>query len=659
MRLAVLTFLILVTTALGVSAGEIDIAREALRDGLWSVARTHAEKVDTDEAKLVVLESLAGEGKWDKIGERLQVWSGVKGVAFDYYRAVVCSNRVEAAAILKAAGSVEGITEARLFEAEQLAAGGDSTSAAMIWREIAEGTNVSERAMVVACANLMDAELLRKAYAQVKSLNRRRLIGLRLGVSLMDDPKTAVEGERLVRTVVKDSPDAEGAKEAFLKVADGKLSSGNWQEADSMFREAVEVWPDAARLASVQEGRGWALQKLGRLDEALEAFRMATKLADDDGVKAVAMVKEGDVLGDLGRTEESMAIYREVMARFPKTTVAEKLGVVVRLREQELDGRRLYREFRFADAMKKFAVVAEADSSRRQRMLMFKVLCLYGLGNDDEAVAKARSLIAGCPDAQVRADAIMWLAKFLYNRREWKESGKLFSAYAESAVAPQIAAEALLWASRAALADGDYALAIKLSTKLSERYPDDLLKPAALMVQGEALLEQARFDEAVLVFERVSLSELVDHGEKVRAQMLKADSLYAMGADNPARYSAALDAYRSIEFAGATSVEMQLEVAFKIARSLEKLKRMDEAIDQYYVQVVLAYRNARIRGERLGDEARAVFSRAAFRLADEYESRGRDHQAINILKLVVDSDVPASQEARKRIELISGKGGFL
>ena len=54
-----------------------------------------------------------------------------------------------------------------------------------------------------------------------------------------------------------------------------------------------------------------------------------------------------------------------------------------------------------------------------------------------------------------------------------------------------------------------------------------------------------------------------------------------------------------------------------------------------------------------------MFSRAAFRLADECESKGKDHQAIAILKLVANSDVPAAIEAEKRINRISMKGRFL
>lgn len=652
----VFSLLSLVLTA---DTNDLAIAKEALRDGLWTVARTHAGKVGSDEAKLVVLESLAGENKWQEIAERLKEWKDRKGDGFDYYRAVVAGDHAAAGKILKKGGSAEGLLEVRLQEAEKLVKAGDGVGAMSIWRALSAQTNLSERVLALVSVNLMDAALLRKAYAEIKSVALRRRTGLRLGMVLLRNEKTAAEGESLIRAIVKDAPDADGAMDAFISVADAKIAESQWKEALEAYRESIEIWPQAARLFAVQEGCGWALQKLGRREEALEAFRMAGGLATDDASKATALLKEGDVLSEGGQGEMALAKYREVTEKYPKTTVAAKLKTVLKLREMESEGRRLYGEFRFAEAMKAFDLVAEADSARRQRMNFFKVLCLYGEGRDDEAEKRARELIAVCADPVVRSEATMWLAKFLYNRREWRESGQLFSAYAETVDVPESAAEALLWAARAALAGNDSGLAIQISTRLVERYPDSAFKAGGLLVQGESLVEQARFDEAVLVFERMLAVEDVRPEDRLRAQVLKADALYALGADNHVRYQAALDAYQTVRFAGDLPASGRIVVAFKIARALEKLKRLDEAIDQYYSQVVLAYREGRLRGEHFNDEARAAFSRAGLRLADEFESRGKDRQAMNILSLLSESDVPAAEEAKKRMSRISNSGRFL
>jgi len=354
-----------------------------------------------------------------------------------------------------------------------------------------------------------------------------------------------------------------------------------------------------------------------------------------------------------------MSRYREVLAKYPATTVAEKIKNVVRLRELETKGRELYREYRFAEASKMFAEVAAADAARKPRMDYYEVLCLYGQGQDEKAGASARTLASSCTNAQVKADVTLWLAKFLYNRSEWRECRRLFVAFADMNPKAPSAPEALTWASRAAFAESDFSQAIQLVTRLVDQYPGSPFRPQALLIQGESLIELARFDEAVLVLEGVAMVDSTVSDDRLRAQILKADALFAMGADNPVRYQAALSAYRAARFGGALSPNDQLTVSFKIARTLEKLKRTGEANDQYYTQVVLAYHDGREKGELFDDEARADFSRAAFRLADDYESQGNDVQAMNILKVVQDSDVPAAEEAAKRIERISKKGRFL
>ena len=642
------------------AADELSIAKEALRDGLWEIARAHAGTNDSEEARLVILESYAGEGKWDEVGKCLVTLKDAKGDGFDYYRAIVRGDHAGAIGILKRVGSTEGLVEAKLFEAEALAKDGKRDQASGIWREIVAQTNVGRRAFALASANLMDAALLRRAYADVGDLSLRRTTGLRLGMALLRDSKTAAEGTTLIRSIVKDAPDACGARDAFLAMADSEIAAAHWTAAADIYHEAIETWPDLAKSASVQEGRGCVLDRLGRKDEALEAFRQSGSLAKDDEGRAVALVREGDVLQELGRSEEAMSRYRTALSKYPDAQVSKALKPVVRVRELESGARDLYRAFKFAEAREAFLAVGKEDPSRRERMEFFSVLCLYGQGHDDEAEAEVRRLVGNCTDESVRQEAMLWLAKFLYNRREWTEAGRLFAASAERQGDPQRSAEALLWASRAAFADGNFNLAIKLSTDLAAHYPESKVKGRALTVQGESLIELARFDEAVLVFDRIVVLEDVPPDDRLRAKMLRADALYAMGADNSSRYVAALEAYRDIRFGGGgLSAGDRLLVSYRIARALDKLKRTEEAMDQYYTQVVLAYREARVAGDQFSDEACAAFSKAAFRLADEYESRGQERPALGVLELVAESDVPAADEAVRRIGRLRNKGRFL
>ncbi len=640
---------------------DLDVARQALRDGLWDVARAHAEQAgEGDASRLIRLESWAAEDKWDAVSNALERWPDAQGPAFDYYRAVVRGDHAAAARLLAAGGSPEGAVQALLYEADALARAGEEAGAQTLWRAVCAQTNVPPCAFAVAAANLMEPELLRRALSEADAAAARRALTLRLGQALLAASGTAAEGAALIRAVVKDAPDTLGARDAFLSVADATLAAEQWQAAQALYAEAVEIWPDAARLGAVQEGLGWSLAHLGRLDEALEAFVRAEQVAETDDARATAALKQSDVLLSLGRFDEALVQARQALKKYPKTSASASIENAVRVREREALGRGFYRTYRFAEARAAFRQVAADDPARAPRMRFFEALCLYGAGEDEEAERVAEGLLADKTDPHVRADVLLWLAKFKYNRRDWRASGRLFlSASDVPGLSPEKAADALLWAARAAFAENDYTSVIQLTTRLVERFPSSPVRLPALLLQGETLNEQARFDEAVLVFERVAAAADVTAADRARARLLKADALFAMGADNPARYTAALEAYRAILFGGALSPSAKLVISFKIARALEKLRRLDEAMDQYYTQVVLAYRRERLGHVRLDDEARAAFSKAAFRLADEFEGRGKGHQAVAVLDLVATSDSPAAEEARKRIRRLTEKGGFL
>ena len=699
--------LCLVCAALSVRAGELDVAKEALRDGLWEIARTHAAKVEGDEAKLVILESYAREKRWADALKTMDSWAETSGDGFAYYRALALEEtgrRAEASRLLDAArmaspgyralaaklrariamaegdaaaalkilkesGFADADDESRMAAADILSAAGKRTEAERIWREIAAKTNVDERVFTVAAVNLGDRAILRTAYDRAKTPALRRLAGLRCGIASIAAPATFAEGAEIIRALVKDAPDTEGAKDAYLTLADGYLAANAPAEAAACYAFALETWPDTAFVTAVQEGRGWALRKLGKGKEAAEAFAKAEEVAATDADRARTAMELGDTLSEIGRGEEAMAKYRLVLERYPTTEAGGKLKVQMKLRDLESRGRDLIRSSDFDGALAVFAELTALAPERKARADYYRMLCHFGkmygpdqnsqdYENEREAVRRqANALIAdSTADAGLRAQTTLWLAKFEYNNGRWAEARRLFASYAELAPKSEQAPSALTWAARAAFAENDFTAAIELVSKLAERYPESPERLQAYIIQAESLVELSRFDEAVLVLDRAVLVESASAEDRLRAQVLRADALFAMGADNAARYREALDAYRAVRLGESLPPELQLVVSIKIARTLEKLKRTEEAFDQYYSEVIVPYRTGRRAGVRYDEETRAAFARAAFRLADELERRGRDFQAMSVLELVRESDVPASGEAAKRIARIQAKG---
>ena len=339
-----------------------------------------------------------------------------------------------------------------------------------------------------------------------------------------------------------------------------------------------------------------------------------------------------------------------------------------RTRALESRGRANYRAYRFEDAERDFGAVAKADSGRAGEMRFFCSLCRYGAGRDDEAYASARALLEETPDSPLRADLLLWLGKFDFAQRNY---GAAFAAFESCSSNKHVSVarrlDALVRAARCMAAQSDYPKVIEIVSRVvahpaavtaaGQQTAETPIVAEALLLQAEALIDQARFDEAVLVLERAARLPVSDDMRR-RAAALRADCLFARGADNSAYYQQAVDAYRTVQQDADTPPSMRLVVSFKLARALEKMHNYSEASDQYYANVVMAYVDGVRAGILFDGNARALFARAAFLLADANEAAGKRRQAERMLRYVVDAKVSSADAARERIaRLIKESGG--
>ena len=674
------------------------IAKNALRDGLWAVASNFAKKSDSPLAPLVDVESLARNSNWKGVLELLSASDTKDAPWHNYYLALAyyMSNMSQKASevldsyefkdetyrtlsmILAARIAMENndFASARAIAshldyavipddlkmniADIFVSTQNEDIARKIWREVIDSTNIHTRAYAVAAANLKDRKALEFVCGSSPDPATRRMANCALGRVLIKSDDTYSQGAKMIVDSIKSAPDTEGAMRAFLDLAQVRFARGEHESAAASFREAIDTWPELSSSYEAFNGLGWSLLKVGKYKESYQAFLSAERYAMDDETRASALLKEGDALTLSENGKLAMEKYRLLLNKYPDTSAADKLRDYIGVREEESKGRSLFLEYHFEEAMNAFRLVAAKDPTRKARMDYFDVLCLYGLGRDDEAGKKAQLLLETSPSEEVRALSALWLAKFSYNHRAWADSTRLFTLYAEKFSTPHMsAAEAFLWASKSAFEARDFELSVQKIGKLLELYPTSDVAVHALILQGEGLIELARFDEAVLVLDRAIAKEDISSESRLRASLLKADAFFQMGADNKSHYRQALNQYRTVKQGEAVSESMRLELSYRIARTLEKLGMESEAIEEYYVGVVLAYREGRIKLVEYTDEATAVFSRAAFRLADIHEKNGNDFQAESVLEHVVVSDIPSSDEAEKRIDRIKMKGSFL
>ena len=741
MQLKRIVLLIVMMAAIPGFSGDLDVARQALADGVWRSALAAADSasvttsaIERTAARLISLEALAYLENDAEIRRRLAEWKDETAENFRYWKArsfVRVGDFEHAQAVLKVPFSdPKLLLPAATLKAALLMA---SNSPSEALQEMS-GFNVREGAGLVGDdARLVVAEALCQTgkpneaaeilSALAKDSARHEIqvrAGYLLGFSEMDEPSSYTGGVARVRALLRANPGYHVSENAARTFADRLLKAGDAAGAEDEYRRYFEAFPSAAMDPVVIERRGQALLMMGRNSEAAGAFARAEQtaespedksrlsylqanayVADGNLAEAVAcfgrsasyggpdmnrslyaqadaverdgdFVRAGELYGNLakkggewgekanlrrisivarnGQLGEAIELYTKVIES-PGSLSAEDITEAYLGR-----GRACYKDYRFKEASADFGVVASRNQKMADGMSFLMALCLYGAGRDVEAKKAAISLMNLTKDEELRADLMLWCAKYEFNHAEYKEAQSHFTAYASVRAGSPSAADALLWAARCASAQMEYPKAVELATQAANAASSDRsLFIESLFVQGEALMELGRYTEAVQLFERVS--NLTDDGPlSQKAAMLRADALYAMGAADMIRYDEAIAAYRALQERETLNPDRRIETSFKIGRALEKLRRTKEAMDQYYRNVVLVYSEETSKGMLLGAPARTFFARAAFSLADYHAAAGDVRAVRKMLERIVASDVPAAKEAQRRLDELNSRG---
>ncbi len=458
---------------------------------------------------------------------------------------------------------------------------------------------------------------------------------------------------------------------------------GRYAEASGVFQRAAEVATNVAAKAECLFKQGDALLADTRYADAAQVYAQLAEEAPQAALADRALYQSAECLDRAGLRAEAGKRYRKVADTYPTRDVAPKALLrlaALQTEASEFDaavrtytsllasfsqkavhgdalmgrGKVHYRTFKFDAAMQDFATVAESDPARRDEARFLLTLCLYGLGRDREARAAGASFLLDFPESPRLPDMVLWLGKFDFNRGKFADARRFFLEYASRWPGSAWADAAEVWAARAAFGEADFTGAVEQVTRLVREYPQSLRLAEARLVQADALMELARFDEAVLLLEQV-IVQAPDSAWAGLARLRKGDCLFALGADNGLRYQEALAAYRDLLQQPSLTPVLTLQLHYKAGRCLEKMKRIDEAIDQYYSEVLIRYQNERARGVWYDEAGTSLFVRAAFNVAELYEQKGQPEQAVRVLQRVIQVGVPGEDEARQRVDRLRKK----
>ena len=545
-------------------------------------------------------------------------------------------------------------------------------------------------------------------------------LALGLALARGSSPAARREGVEIVNSCAREFPGAPECRAAIMETAGLLSAAGDWEAAAAEYRLHMEAYSEGGFDTVAAAGLAWALHGAGRDDEALGLFARAFAAVTNPAHRALFAFKQGDILVSSGRFADAAAKYGEAIgidpggalsqeAAFRRADALERAGRTdealaewkkmdsaggryadeaalragaaeaaaqrpdaaaemyarVLARRPAADpvaavahiarGKALYRAFRFENALADFEE-AQSDPSHREEARYLSAMCMLNLGRDARALAVAEDALSHCAkDSAWRAKFILWIGKFRCNTREYAAAREKFLEYASVAPSSAEAPGALLWAARCSAALDDYPESVEQAGRVVAYYPDSPAAPEARIVQAGSLMQLNRFDEAVLVLRGVE-SPPAPQDAAVRASLLRADCLFAMGGGSETRYAEALEEYRALAKSAHLAPQERIAVAFKTARTLERLGRADEAADEYYSGVMLPFRELCEKESWPGEDARAFFVRAAFALADYHERKGAPARAAAVLRFAAATLPSGRPEMEKRMKRLEAKG---
>jgi len=126
-------------------------------------------------------------------------------------------------------------------------------------------------------------------------------------------------------------------------------------------------------------------------------------------------------------------------------------------------------------------------------------------------------------------------------------------------------------------------------------------------------------------------------------------------ANEPGRYSEAVRSYQAVLDRPSTPAALKLQAEYKIGRCMEKTGQADKAF-AHYMNVVYTFLTENV--ERSPD-SEFWFTRSAFSAAAIKEKGKAWKEAVQVYRRVEEAQVPAKEEAAKRIEHIHKENWIL
>jgi TolA-binding protein len=430
--------------------------------------------------------------------------------------------------------------------------------------------------------------------------------------------------------------------EALFKAGDAYYMAEKFEEAEKRYREYGVQFPDSPYVPNALYQEGLSLARLGKRPEALAVFQSVEQNFPTNPFAEQAALRSADVLWANRKWEEVLAKYTLIGQTYTNSPATQALSEFQR-------GIALYRLRQYPDAQKAFESVIGTypESEYVPQATYLRGYSLVWQGKTDEGVAICQTFIEKYPDSEWTPEVVFWLAELYFNQGRYAAAEPLFLRIAADFKTHHLAPRAIFWAGRCAAEQSMYPEAVTRYSEIAKNYPTSDILPQTRFWQGDALTLLGEFSRAILSFDEI-IKNFPESYLVNAAWGRMGDCQFTLAIDDPTRYAEAMKSFQAILDRPSAATALKLQAEYKIGRCLEKTNVPDKAFFRY-MNVVYTFVN---EGVERSPDAVVWFTKSAFDAA-KLKERDKDWKAaVQVYERVAGANVPAKEEALKRIDKI-------
>lgn len=286
-------------------------------------------------------------------------------------------------------------------------------------------------------------------------------------------------------------------------------------------------------------------------------------------------------LFDLGRTDESRAVFERIHKDHPKCPFWS--DATYRLAQSAFEAK----DYARAGALVAELLAGQPKPQIREHALYLQGQAAAGQQKWDEVRAAFASLLADFPQSALRTVAEFWLAETHYRKKEYEAAGKQLDDLARRTQGQKESWMAMIALRRAQVLahQKKWSEAYAIASKIAAGYPKFEQTYEVDYVLGRCLASRAEYDEARQAYKRVIGSpEGAKTETAAMAQWMIGESYF-----HQKNYEAALRAYTRVEILYAFP-KWQAAALLQAAKCRELLGEWNEAV-RLYGQLLEKYPN--------------------------------------------------------------------